>query len=236
MNKQPFPFYNNDRWLETGIADTANPLYSLAKNSRLLKFIITYYDRELKVDLIPCKELYKLFARLQEIIKDKSVDKHFNYSSSNSNISASKGTCLNYHKGYRLIEGLVENMILILYHTPKDSPTTPPERCTRDVYHLYSDWPGLDEINKNDPILSYDPLDPKLIQVVYKDLKDIVDNLEQSVNENNEETKHLETKLVYYLERYDKMLKPGNNKIKIKKRKRRDGDNDEDQGVFGSNV
>ncbi|CAG8836044.1 15372_t:CDS:1, partial [Racocetra persica] len=43
----------NNRWLETDIADVTNPLYSLAKHSRVLKFIITQHDRELKVDLIP---------------------------------------------------------------------------------------------------------------------------------------------------------------------------------------
>ncbi|CAG8771567.1 18592_t:CDS:1, partial [Dentiscutata erythropus] len=172
------PYYNTNRWLETDIADVANPLFSLAKTSRLLKFIITQYDRESKVDQIRCNEFYKLFARLQNIIKDKSVEKHFTYSSSNSNKSATpNNTCINYHKGYRLMEGLVENMILILYHTPKDSPTTPPENCTRDIYHLYKDWPGLDKININDPMLSYDPLDPMQIQAVYKDLKNIVDYL-----------------------------------------------------------
>ncbi|CAG8758293.1 27375_t:CDS:2, partial [Dentiscutata erythropus] len=162
-----------------------------------------------KVEQIPCNEFYMLFAR-QNIIEDKSIDNHFK---SNSNKSATpNNTYMNYHKGYRLIEGLVENMILILYHTPRDSPTTPPENCTRDVYHLYKDWPGLDEINKKDPMLSYDPLDPMQVQVVYKDLKDVVDNLVQSIHENNEETNHLETKLVYYLERYNQILNPYDHK------------------------
>ncbi|CAG8626417.1 11350_t:CDS:2, partial [Dentiscutata erythropus] len=157
----------NNRWLETDIADVTNPLYSLAKTSRLLKFIITQHDRESKVDQIPC---------------------------------------------------LVENMILILYHTPKDSPTTPPKKCTQDIYHLYKDWPGLDEINKDDPILSYDPFEPMQVQAVYKDMKDVVDNLVQSIHGNNEETKHLETKLVYYLERCDKILNPDDHKTIIKKK------------------
>ncbi|CAG8493703.1 21327_t:CDS:1 [Dentiscutata erythropus] len=185
------PYYNTNRWLESDIADATNPLYSLAKTSRLLKFIITQYDRESKVEQIPCNEFYKLFARLQNIIKDKSVDNHFKFNSKKS--ATSNNTCMNYHKGYRLIEGLVENMILILYHTPRDSPTTPPENCTRDIYHLYKDWPGLDEINKKDPMLLYDPLDPILVQAVYKDMKDIVDDLVQSIHGNNV---HLETKLV----------------------------------------
>ncbi|CAG8770690.1 17366_t:CDS:1, partial [Racocetra fulgida] len=127
MSSQSFPFYSNNKWLETDIADVTNPLYSLAKNSRLLKFIITQHDRELKVDLIPCKEFYSLFARLQNIIKDKLVDNHFKYSSNSSKSASPENTNINYHKGYRLIEGLIENMILILYHTPRDSPTTPPE-------------------------------------------------------------------------------------------------------------
>ncbi|CAG8448633.1 1979_t:CDS:1, partial [Cetraspora pellucida] len=233
MNTQSFPFYSSNRWLETDIADVTNPLYSLAKNSRLLKFIITQHDRELRVDLIPCKEFYSLFACLQNIIKDKSVDYHFKHSSSNSSNSVlPKNTCINYHKGYRLMEGLVENMIQILYHTPRGSPTTPPDKCTRDIYYLYRDWPGLDEINKNDPILSYDPLDPMLVQAVYKELTDVVDNLVQSVNGNNEETKYLETKLVYYLERYDKILNPDDCKTVIK---RKYDDGNKDENVSGSN-
>lgn len=234
MSSQSFPFYSNNQCLESDIADVTNPLYSLIKNSRLLKFIITQHDREFKLELIPCKEFYSLFALLQNVIKDKSVDNHFNNSLSNRSKSTSKNISTNYHKGYRLIEGLVENMVLILYHTPRDSPSTPPEKCTRDIYYLYRDWPGLDGINKDDPILSYDPLDPMLVQVVYKDLKDIIDNLVQPVNENEKETKTLDTKLVYYVERYDKILKSDDCKTVIRKRKSGDGDDDKDNGVSDS--
>ncbi|CAG8800021.1 17306_t:CDS:1, partial [Dentiscutata erythropus] len=78
--------------------------------------------------------------------------------------------------------------------------------------------------NKDDLMLSYDPLDPK-VQAVYKDLKEVVDNLVQPIHGNNV---HLETKLVYYLERIDQIFNP-------KKRKCGDGDDDKDQSVLGSN-
>ncbi|CAG8792327.1 24966_t:CDS:1, partial [Dentiscutata erythropus] len=84
---------------------------------------------------------------------------------------------------------------------------------------------GLDEI---DPILSYDPLDPMQVQAVYKDLKDEADYLVQSIHGN---TKHLEIKLVYYLDRYDQTLNPYDHKTIIKKRKCGDGD----QSVSRSN-
>ncbi|CAG8462168.1 26036_t:CDS:1 [Dentiscutata erythropus] len=146
------------------------------------------------------------FARLQNIIKDKSVENHFNYSSSNSNKSATpNNTCINYHKGYKSIEGLVECMISILYHASRDSPTTPPENCIQDIYHLY-------EINKDVPMLSYDLLDPMQVQAIYKEMINVVDDLVQSIHGNK---KHLKTKLVYYLKSYDQILNSKKRKCGI---------------------
>ncbi|CAG8618931.1 17583_t:CDS:2 [Racocetra fulgida] len=224
------------------------------------------------VDLIPYGEFYMLYARLQNIVKDKLVDNYFRYSSnssklvdnsfryssnssklvdnsfryssnssklvdnsfryssyssksassnssksasSNSSKSASSSSSKSassssskfaspnntsanyhkgYHKGYRLIEGLIENMMLILYHTPRDLPTTPPTKRTRDLFHLYRDWPGLDKINKADCMLSYNHLDSTLVQTVYNELKCTIEK----------------SKLVYYMERYNKPLNPNN--------------------------
>ncbi|CAG8748256.1 15386_t:CDS:1, partial [Racocetra fulgida] len=67
-------------------------------------------------------------------------------------------------------------------------------------------------------------------QAVYKELKDIVDNLVQSVSGNNEETNYLKSKLVYYLERYDKILNPDVCKAVIKY-----DNGGEDESVTGSN-
>ncbi|CAG8851172.1 30233_t:CDS:1, partial [Racocetra persica] len=69
--------------------------------------------------------------------KSESSNSSKSASPNNASINYHKG----YHEGYKLIEGLIENMMLILYHTPRDLPTTPPTERKRDISYLYRDWP-----------------------------------------------------------------------------------------------
>lgn len=184
-------YYNRRLWLEYEIKDQKNPLYTLFKQSRYLKYIMTQYERENNIESIPCKEIKTFFQRLKNYNELPSIKQHFN----------------NTENGYASITLLIENMIEVLHHTPRNNIKD--IELTRNLDILFKDWPkDQKEIDENDPILNFDVSNINLVMNVCDELKTCIENLlEDNGSFDKEEVGgNVNSKLVYYIKHYNEML------------------------------
>ncbi|CAI2169227.1 14555_t:CDS:2 [Funneliformis geosporum] len=183
-------YYNRRLWLENEIKDQKNPLYTLFKQSRYLKFIMTQYERENNVELIPCKEIKSFYQRLKNYNELSSIKQHFNNTEEN---------------GYASITLLIENMIEVLHHTPRNNIKD--IELTRNLDILFKDWPtDQKEIDEHDPILNFDVSNINLVMNVCDELKTCIENLLEDNGSFDKEGGNDNSKLIYYIKHYNEIL------------------------------